>query len=243
MPDSYTVQDIYNAINAASLGIGKPSDAAAPAGETGTVNGKLRQISTDIDSLKAALGAVNDTESAAGDIGTISAKLRLLTDELNTIRAGMGLSTDLSNTAGAEGTIHAKLRRMSVDIAAIITFLSTQGITIKHTALDEFTFQSAAQVPDKGQRLMLNGMASVIISATGTATSFSASIKATGPQSVEDYAMGTRYESDGRITMTPIITDKNRIYLVGGLTGFTDVFVELTAIAGGNITIKGKAVS
>jgi hypothetical protein len=132
MAETYSIQDFYTVFNNTSLGIGKSTDAAVTPGSVGTVNGKLRQMSKDINDIYAALGLITDAAVEAGAGGSVQAKISRLTTDLGLLKTALGLTTDLAVNAGAEGSLHAKIRQLTADISAVKTAVTalTNGVAI-----------------------------------------------------------------------------------------------------------------
>ena len=108
---------------------------------------------------------------------------------------------------------------------------------------EEFTFQDAVIVTGEGEHLTLSGQDKVIVSIpTGTSTSRNIVFKATS-LGVTAYMLGAKVESSGSITLAVSTTNQNEVWEVTGLSGYDDFFCEVTAVAGGNVTVKGRLVA
>lgn len=110
---------------------GATSDVAVAAGAAGTVSGKLRRISTDLNgvgTLLAALEALGDVGgdgikedivAIAGTPPSTPGKLDVKAADGDIVVAGA--LADAAVAAGAAGTLSAKLRRLTADIDAIMS--------------------------------------------------------------------------------------------------------------------------
>lgn len=81
-----------------SAGVGAAGDAAVTAGSTGSITGKLRQISSDIDAIKTAVQLIDDDQTGASLNHKVSAGT---TEDETEIKATAGrlLSIQITNSA------------------------------------------------------------------------------------------------------------------------------------------------
>jgi len=108
---------------------------------------------------------------------------------------------------------------------------------------EEFIFQNAVTVAGEGEHLTLSGQDKVIVTIpTGTSTSRTIVFKATSSEVVA-YMLGSKVESSGSITLAVSTTGQSEVWEITGLSGYDDFFCEITAIAGGNVTVKGRLVA
>ena len=98
----------------ADVSLGTTTDAVVAAGATGTVQAKLRRLTTDL--------------------GTLLAQTDGLEASLTAIDANAGLTSDAAATAGGTGTMSAKLRRLSTDLNTALGYLD--GVEASLTAID-----------------------------------------------------------------------------------------------------------
>jgi hypothetical protein len=83
-----------------SAGVGATGDAAVTAGSTGSITGKLRQISSDIDAIKTALQLIDDDQTGASVNHRVSVGT---TEDETEIKATAGrlLGIHITNTNAA----------------------------------------------------------------------------------------------------------------------------------------------
>jgi len=111
------------------------------------------------------------------------------------------------------------------------------------TVGEEFTFQDAVIVTGEGEHLTLSGQDKVIVSIpTGTSTSRTIVFKATS-LGVVAYLFGSKIDSFGNINLAVSTTGQNEVWEIEGLAGYDDFFCEVTAVVGGNVTVKGRLVA
>lgn len=98
-----------------SAGVGATGDAAVTAGSTGSITGKLRQISSDIDAIKTAVQLVDDDQTGASMYHRISVGT---TEDEHEVKASAGrlFSISVTNTNAA-----ARYLRCANQVAASTT--------------------------------------------------------------------------------------------------------------------------
>lgn len=118
-----------------SAGVGATGDSAATAGGTGSINAKLRLLSSQLDSIQTAVQLIDNVVSGAGvnvsqingvtplmgsgNTGTGSHRVTEATD--SQLSAGVGATGDAAATAGSTGSLNSKIRLLTSQLDAIQT--------------------------------------------------------------------------------------------------------------------------
>ena len=166
---------------------GAIADAAPVAGAVGTVSGKLRLMTTELDTLMTDLGAPADAVVAAGAAGSASAKLRRLTTDLSAILTELLLKAKLTDTqptsvadgqnvalgaiadaavvAGAAGSLSAKQRSISRDVGATA---AVEGTTADAAVVAGATGSLSAKLRSLSRDIGAIDDAEVLKGATGS---------------------------------------------------------------------------
>ena len=170
-----------------------------------------------ISNIDITLTALRD---AIVKTGATSKTLADVVSQLTTMAGGKALSDIVASLSGVLNT-----RLTGRDIG------------------EEFIFQNATETIGEGEHLPLNGQNKVIVSIpTGTSTSRTTTFKATS-LGVSTYMLGSKIESTGVITLAVSTTGQNEVWEIDGLAGYDDFYCEVTSIAGGNVTVKGRLVA
>ncbi len=181
----------------------------------------------DVDVLSSALptGAATSAkqDTLAGLVGevqesptenTVLERLKALETEL----------TDIKSTSGIKG------------ITDTVNVAVTGSLTSLHT------FQDAIVAAADGAAFTVLGYKTLTVYISGTSTSRTIEFKALPPGAAAgDYRslMGVRLSDFATSTST---TSSNEVWQFD-ITGLTEVLMDCSAVAGGNVTVKGRAVA
>lgn len=173
-----------------SAGVGATGDAAATAGSTGSINAKLRLLTTQMDAIQTAVQLIDNMISGAGvnvsqingvtplmgagNTGTGSHRVTEATD--SQLSAGVGATGDSAATAGSTGSITAKLRLMTTQLDTISTAVaslltSSQLVDDDQTGASVHYRTSAGSTEDEHE---VKGSAGRLFSITATNTNAAA---------------------------------------------------------------------
>ena len=115
----------------------------------------------------------------------------------------------------------------------------SKAITIAGSRVEEVTFQTAATVAAQGTALTVGGLKTLTVEIAGTSTSRTIAFQCAGPSGAYRTLTGVRL-SDFAIASTTTTTDEIWQF---DITGLVTVIMNLTAVAGGNVTVRGRAVA
>lgn len=99
------------------------------------------------------------------------------------------------------------------------------------------TFQNAATAAGKGQEFPVGGMTSLLVEIYGSATSATVEFKAKSFSGTERPLVGIKVPD----MSTGTSGGMNEVYQFD-VTGWETIIADLTAVTGGDVTVKGKAV-
>lgn len=102
----------------------------------------------------------------------------------------------------------------------------------------DVTFHDAATVAANGTVLTVNGYKTLTVEIYGTSTSRTVAFKGRGPSGEDRSLMGVNLSDFSTATST---TGTGELWQFD-ITGLTSVFMDLTSVSGGNVSIKGKVV-
>ena len=103
------------------------------------------------------------------------------------------------------------------------------------------TFHDAATTTGDGTKLTLNGKNKLILNISGTSTSRTITFKIVS-NNIVSYTLGSKVTSTGDITLATNTTGTGEVWEISDLAGYDEVYCSLDAVAGGNVTVKGKLV-
>ena len=146
---------------AETVQIGDIDSALVAAGAVGSVNAKMRRLTTDIDAGNTQVGATSAVAIVAGAEGSVNAKLRTMTTDLDKVATQIGAISDAAIAAGAAGSVAAKLRLITTELDSILTNIGpvydpaaitnlsevvaiTNGATINMVGYKRITFHIAS---------------------------------------------------------------------------------------------------
>jgi hypothetical protein len=103
----------------------------------------------------------------------------------------------------------------------------------------DVTFQDAATVAADGTVFTVGGNKTLTVEIYGTSTSRTIAFIGRGPSGVDRAIMGVRTSDFATGVST---TGSGEIWQLD-ITGLTSVFCDLQAVAGGSVSVKGRAVA
>ena len=110
---------------------------------------------------------------------------------------------------------------------------------INGSTVTDVTFHDAAVVGAGGTILTVGGNKTLTVEIYGTSTSRTVAFKARGPSGADVALMGVNLTTNA----SAISTTGTGEFWQFDITGLTSVLMDLTAVAGGNVSVKGKAVA
>jgi hypothetical protein len=120
---------------------GANADAAATAGSTGSIQAKLRLVTSQLDAVKTAVetldNVVSGAEAQVDVVGALPAGTNNIGDvDVLTVPADpFGANADAAATAGSTGSVQAKLRLMTSQLDAVKTAVETLDNTVSGSEL------------------------------------------------------------------------------------------------------------
>jgi len=125
------------------------------------------------------------------------------------------------------------------DTAGIKKIVDTVNVALTSSNTTDVVFHDAATVPANGTVFTVGGYKTLTVEIYGTSTSRTIEFKARGPAGVDRALMGVRLSD----LATAISTTGTGEIWQFDITGLTSVFMNLSAVAGGNVSVKGKVVA
>ncbi|AHF10362.1 MULTISPECIES: hypothetical protein [Dehalobacter] len=113
------------------------------------------------------------------------------------------------------------------------------GVSIIGSLANDVTFHNAAIVAADGTILTVGGYKTLTVEIYGTSTSRTIAFIGRGPSGTDRAIMGVRLSDLSTGSST---TGTGEIWQFD-ITGLSSVFVDLQAVAGGNVTAKGRVVA
>jgi hypothetical protein len=120
--------------------------------------------------------------------------------------------------------------------------IRSNGVKISGSLVEDVTFHNAITTAADGTALTVGGLKTLTVYISGTSTSRTIEFKGLPPGAVAgDYRpiMGVRMSDFA----TAISTTSNNEIWQFDITGLQEVIMDCSAVTGGNLTVKGRAVS
>ena len=118
----------------------------------------------------------------------------------------------------------------------------SDSIKLTGSKVEDITFHDAATVAADGTVFTVGGYKTLTIEIYGTSTSKTLAFMGVGPGGTAHAIMGVKLDTLATAT-TSVGTVVTPEFWQFDITGLTSVIMDLTAIANGNVTVKGKAVA
>jgi hypothetical protein len=153
-----------------------------------------------------------------------------------------------------QATLEAILAKLSADpatqttLAAVQTTLDalkaifdagTAGVTVNGGLVTSHTFHDAATVAADGTPLTVGGGKTLLVEIWGTSVSRTVGFKGAGPEGTHWSIMGVNLGTFATATST---TGTGELWQFD-VTGLVTVIMDLEAVAGGNVSVKGRLVA
>ncbi|SFF23305.1 hypothetical protein SAMN04487969_11986 [Paenibacillus algorifonticola] len=106
----------------------------------------------------------------------------------------------------------------------------------------QHTFQNAAIEVGDGIPLVVGNKSTLIVEITGTATSRMLEFKALGPSGAQYALMGSRVSDYTPASSTTGGTPVTGEMWEFGIQGLNTVIIRVSAVTGGNVTVKGTVI-
>ena len=105
----------------------------------------------------------------------------------------------------------------------------------------QHTFHDVATVAANGAALDVDGFKTLTVEVYGTSTSRNINFLGKGPSGATRSLPGCKMSGDTNFTMATSTTSTGEIWQFD-ITGLEYVLMDLTAVAGGNVSIKGRVL-
>ena len=242
----------------ADAALGAIADALVAAGAVGSVSAKMRRLTTDLGALLTAFNSedfATQTTLAALLAKVIAAPATeakqdtLIAKDFATETTSALAKSVLDTIAGHDfatqttlGSLLAKFASGTVigDVnISQATPGTTNGVVINSTAVTAITFHDAATVAARGTVLTVGGLKALFVEISGTSASRTIAFEGAGASATYSAITGVRLADLAVATFT--ITSAEIWQF--DVSGLVTVSMNLTAVAGGNVTITGRAVA
>lgn len=232
--------------------LGGATEAKQDVGNTSlsTISGKDFATQATLAAILAKIIAAPSTE-AKQDIGNTS----LSTIASKDFATQTTLAALLAKVISAPAT-EAKQDAGNASLSSILTQLSTTGlkkiidplpagtneigkVSITGSSTNDITFHDAAIAAADGTILTVSGYKTLTVEIYGTSTSRTIAFIGRGPSGTDRAVMGVKLSD----LSTGAGTNGTGEIWQFDITGLTSFFCDLQAVAGGNVTVKGRAVA
>lgn len=191
---------------------------AATSDKQDTIITYIDQLGEYIDGIETALGtAVTDPVA-----NTILARLK-------TLATLIGEASDTPT----DKTLLARVKNLETKIDAIIT----NGIPLAESKVKEHTFHHETAAAAEGAAFVVGGYKVLTVEIYGTSTERAVVFMGGGPSGEARYIAGVKLSDLSLATST---TGNEELWQFD-ITGLCSVNMEITSVAGGNVTVKGRA--
>ena len=116
---------------------------------------------------------------------------------------------------------------------------SVLKVSVNGSLVQSVTFHDAATVAADGTALTVGGLKTLTVEIYGSSTSRTVEFKGAGPEGTYRPITGLNMQT----LLTDITTTGTAELWQFDITGLVSVIMDLSAVAGGNVTIKGRAVA
>jgi hypothetical protein len=175
------------------------------------------------------IGASTDTKPSGSNV-KIGSKFY----EYNTGKWYVTYNDGTNWVETSDDTVNANLQVGDADVS------NTNSLPTKK-AYTEHVFQNAATGTGVGTEFAVGVNKSLAVFISGTSTSRTVQFKGKDIDGNVYDLVGVKL-GDTTFTMA-ISTTEETAYYFENIEGFTSLYINLSAVAGGNVTVKGKAVS
>jgi hypothetical protein len=127
----------------------------------------------------------------------------------------------------------------NLDADAFEAVHGSDGALNSKSAVAMITFHNSRTVAADGQEFTVGAYKTLTVEISGTSTSRTVEFKGAGPSGTLFPIMGVRLSDFSTATKT---VGSGELWLFD-ITGLDKVIMDLTAVAGGNVTVTGKAVA
>jgi len=114
-----------------------------------------------------------------------------------------------------------------------------QDVSLSGSDVEEVTFHDAAEAQATGAEWAVGGKKTLTVEIYGTSSGRTVEFKAKGPSGTARAISGIKLSDFSTATST---TGTGELWQFD-VTGLTSVIMDLTAVADGNVSVKGKAVA
>lgn len=152
------------------------------------------------------------------------------------IEAALATLAALVGEVGVSPTANTLLARLK-DL--LIEMQGGLDVQVASSTVTAITFHDAAVAPADGAPLAVGGLKTLTVEIWGTSTSRTVEFKAAGPEGTYRLISGVRLSD---LTIATSTTGTAEFWQFD-ITGLAAVIMDLSAVAGGNVTVKGRAVA
>lgn len=130
------------------------------------------------------------------------------------------------------------------EFTTLVTRDTTTGKPVPNMLLTgsnvtDVVFHDAATVTGQGGVFTVDGYKTLTVEVYGTAATLTVAFKATGPSGTARTLMGAKLSDLSTGTSSSALGE----FWQFDVTGLSTVIMDLTAVTGGNVSVKGKAVA
>lgn len=139
------------------------------------------------------------------------------------------------------------LKIKAIDTDTLLETINTKlndriNTVLTGRTVQDHTFHDSATVPADGAVFNVAGFTTLIVEIYGTSTSRTLDFRGVGPSGATYPIIGELITSEQGLPPAKGTTGTGEVWRFN-ITGLTSVVVKLAAVAGGNVSVKGKAVA